>query len=118
VLLRPRKARVEQSLIDLDHLPVLLAEGERDLLPAELRVEAVQVAQHPEHEHVLALARIGDERATLAFERNLVDPKARFLEHRHRLDIRFDDLRIAVLAPHALEQDLRSGLQLAGAYAA
>ena len=35
-----------------------------------------------------------------------------------RLDVGRDDRRIAVLAPHALEQDRRAGLQLAGAHAA
>ena len=56
---------------------VLLAERERDLLAAELRLEAVQVAQHPEHEHVLALARIGDQLVALALERNFVDAETR-----------------------------------------
>ncbi len=118
VLLRPRVARVEQPLIDLDDLRVLLAEREGDLLATELGIQAVQVAQHPEHEHVLALARVGDELVALALERDLVDAEAGLLQHVDRFDIRGDDLRIAMLAPHALEQDLRAGLQLAGAHAA
>ena len=118
VLLGPEVTGIEQPLVDLDDLPVLLAERQRDLLAAALHVEAVDVAEHPEHEHVLALARVGDQLAALALQRHLVDAEARFLEHRHRLPVRLDDLRVAVLAPHALEQDLRAGLQLAGPHAA
>ena len=110
----PDKARLQQALVDLDDLLVLFAEGARDLLGAELRVEAVQVAQDSENEHVLALARVGHQLVALVLERNFVDAEAGVLEHGDGVDIGSDDLRVAVFAPHALQQDLRARFQFAG----
>ena len=59
--------------VALDDLGVLLAEDARDLLARQRRVEAVQVAQQPEHEHVLALARVVHELLAALLERHLDD---------------------------------------------
>ena len=66
--------------VDGDDLLVLLAEDARDLLARQLQVEAVDAAQHAEHEHVLAAARIGDQRPAFALQRNLVDADSRLAQ--------------------------------------
>ncbi len=114
----PGEARFEQPHVGLDDLLVLLAEGERDLLARELQVEAVDAAQHPEHEHVLAVARIGDQRAALALERDLVDAEAACVQRCRPSRRRTRRSSGRVLAPHALEQDRGARLELAGAHAA
>ena len=95
-----------------------LPKVERDLLARELQVEAVDVAEHAQREHVLAAARVGDELAALALHRNLVDLVARRDELLVGLGIGGGDLRVAVLAPHAFQQDGAARLELAGAHAA
>ena len=115
--LGPGVAGVEQLHVGLDDGRGLLAEGERDLLARELQVEAVDAAQHAEREHVLAAARVGDERAALALHRDLVDVVAGRDELVVGLDVGGGDLPVRVVAPHALEQDGAAGLELAGAHA-
>ena len=115
---RPTRSRQQQALVDLDDLALLLAEGQRDLLVREVEVQCVNAAQHPQHEHVLALARVGDELAALALERHLQHVVAGLLECGERRKVGLDDLRLAMLAPHVLEQDRGAGLEFAGAYPA
>ena len=118
VRLGPREARFQQAHVGGDDLGVLLAEDALDLLARELQVEAVDAAEHAEHEHVLALARVRHERAAFALERNFVDLEAIRVQRRDGVDVRLRDLRILVFAPHALEQDGGALLELAGAHAA
>ena len=99
--------------VAVDH-GVLLAEGEGDLFAGELDVEAVDAAQHPEREHVLALARIGHERAALASPSVLRTHDSPRPQRWRGLHVRRRDLRIDVLAPHALEQDRATRLERAG----
>ena len=93
VRLAPGEAGLEQLHVGRDDLLVLLAEDARDLVARELHVEAVDAAQHAEHEHVLAAARVGHQRAALALERDLDRRGSRLrCSDFTRLDVRRDDL--------------------------
>jgi len=113
VLLGPGMAGLEQRDVRTDHLLGLLAEDERDLVAGEVHVQAVEIAEHPQHEHVLALARVGDELAALVLHRHLVHPVAVRQEPVARLLVLGGDLRVGACGPHALEQDDAAGLELA-----
>ena len=104
--------------LTLTTLASFLPKVMRDLVARDLEVQAVDAAEDPEHEHVLAAPRVGHELAARFLERKFVDAKAALVQHLHRLDVRRDDLRVAMLAPHVLEQDRAAGLQLARANAA
>ena len=73
----------------------------------------VEVAEHAQHEHVLALARVGDELAALALHRHLVQAVAVGQQPFTRLVVLQHDLRVGILGPDALQQDDAVGLQLA-----
>ena len=112
VLLRPRPACLEQFDVLRDHPLVLLGEDGANLLAREPHVQAVEVAEDAEREHVLATARVRDELAALDLHRDLDHAEALVDELLDRLGIRGGDRRIAVLAPHALEHDRRARLEL------
>ena len=118
VFVRPGTAGVEQSDIGSDDGLVLLAEHQRHLLCCKLHVEAVDVAQHAEREHVLAAPRVGHDGAALAFHWDLVHVVAGGDKLVVDFYIGVDDGLVAVVAPHALEQNSGAGLQFAGADAA
>ena len=92
----------------------LLAEDERDLLAGQVHVQAVEVAEHAEHEHVLALARVGHQRAALVLHRHLVHPVTLGDQAREGLGVLRGDLRVGTLGPDALEQDDAARPQFAG----
>ena len=108
--LRPLVPGFEQHDVRIDHALVLLAEGEDDLIHRQLQLQAVDVAQHAQGEHVLAALRVGDQGAALPFHRDFAHLVARGHELVVGLDVGRDDLRIGVLAPHAFQQDDAAGL--------
>ena len=112
--LGPLMARFEQLDVGVDHALVLLAEGQHDLVDRQLEVEAVQLAQHAQREHVLAAPRIGDQQPALLLHRDLAHPVARRHQPVMRLDVGGRDRRVRVGAPHAFQQDDAVGLELLG----
>ena len=90
----------------------------RDLLAREFEVEAVDAAQHAQHEHVLAAPGVGHQCAALALQRHLDDLVAAIDQRLQGVVVGGDDLRVLVLAPDAFQHDRRAGLELAGAHPA
>jgi len=109
---------IEERDVGLDHLGGLLAEGERDLIARELHVEPVDVAQHAQREHVLAAPCVGHQLPALALHRHFVHLVALGHESVVGVGVGVGDLRVGVVAPHALQQDQTAGRELAGADAA
>src|SRR6266540_531336 len=115
VRIGPRRAGLEQLDVRRDDFLVLLAERDGDLLAREPQLEAVDAAEHPQHEHVLALARIRDQLPALALHRDLDDAITVGDESLVRFQVGARDGRVAVLAPHRFEQDRAALFQLARA---
>jgi hypothetical protein len=115
VVLSPGEPGVEQALVGLDDLAVLLLQREGHLLAPQLDIEAVDAAQHAQHEHVLALAGVGHELQALALQRDLDDAVPVLPQAAEGLGIHGADAGVAVLAPHALQQDDAAALQLTAA---
>ena len=107
----------EQHDVGINHGLGLLAESEHDLIDGEFDFQAVDVAQHAQSEHVLAALGVGHHGAADLFHRDLVDPVAGSHQFVMRLDVRRNDLRILVRAPHALEQDDAVRFEFLGTHA-
>ena len=72
----PGGASIVKRDVARNDLVVLLAEDSGDLLPRQGGVQAVDIAQQSQHEHVLALARVADEFFAARFQRHLVELEA------------------------------------------
>ena len=118
ILLGPVVAGVQQLDVRLNDAGVFLAESDGDLLVPVLAVEAEDIAEDAEREHVLAALGIGHDGLALALHRNFDDLVARLHELLVGLDVGRDDFRVPVLAPHAFQQNGAVGLEFAGANAA
>src|SRR5450631_1953994 len=118
ILLGPVVAGFQQLDVRLDDAGVLLAERERNLFAGDLQVEAKNIAEHPQREHVLAAPGIGDDRLALALHRDFDDLVAGLLKLIVGLDIGRDDFRVPTLTPHAFQQNGAVRLECAGADAA
>ncbi len=118
IRLAPGVPRLEQLHVGVDDRAVLLAEGERDLVPPELQVEAVDAAEHAQHEHVLAAPRIGHQGTALALQRQLDHAVAALDERVDGFVEGLHDRRIAAVPPDVFQEDRGAGLQFAGAHAA
>ena len=120
VRLGPGEAGLEQRTLVVDDLRVLLAEDAARSARARAAGRGCRCCTACPSTNMF-LPRRGSVTSARhsRLERNLDDAVAGLLAASStRLDVRRDDRRVAVLAPHALEQDRRAGLQLAGAHAA
>ena len=92
-----------------------LPKMKRDLFAGQVHVEAVEVAEHAQHEHVLALARVCDERAALLLHRHFVDAGSpRPAADRASATYCSTIFASSCSRPDALEQDRAARLQFAG----
>ncbi len=99
-----RVAGVEQVVVDLDDLVALLAEDLGDFFLALVRVAVVNPAEHAEHEHVLALARVCDQLEAFLLNRQFVHDQSALLEVGECFRVLLADFLLGVFGPHVLEQ--------------
>ena len=103
--------RFQQPYVVADDGVGLLREDESDLVPSRLQIQAVDVAQHAQNEHVLAALGIGDMLQALAFHGDFVD----LVPVRHEFvtgpGVRSGDLRVLVGSPFVLQENDAAGLE-------
>ena len=108
VLAREGVAGVEQIMVGLDDLFALLFEDLRDLVFRDVGIAVINAAEHPEHEHVLALAGISYDFETLFLDRQFEDDQSLLVKIGERFPVLGTDYLVRILGPHVFQQDDRA----------
>ena len=114
----PGIAGFHQFDIGVDDGSALVVENEGNLLARHLRLEAVDVAEQAEHEHVLAALGIGHQAQAFLFHRNFINLAARCQKVFMGSLIGLDDRRIPVVAPFVFQQNDAALFKFSFAYPA
>jgi hypothetical protein len=87
-----------------------LFEDLRDLVLGRVGIATINPAEHPEHEHVLALARVGYDFEALFLDRQFMHDQSLRFEIGESLLILIANSLLGVFGPHALQQNDRAFL--------